>query len=817
MLPFLYYFLLFSPITAKPTEFNDASVPDTIIHSFGSHLTSLTDLFKSIITSYSPNVTPIVAKITDLPTCNDENQDWPSGSYCYIEYSESNCACEFSAEDHSLPNGILCCKTGKHLAKSDELTDFLTSKDTRLFTVDRYNPPPGIISEKGFYNLYELLLPVDPTKIASTVDENFEKCASDDIETYDIMRSIQLTPDSDFYTTVNVPENDSLEICALLADEVVELPKVETKSIAPHCTLKLSSSDCPNLRPIVYRFENYHFSNDVNFARTTGIDPNNFCCSISQHKLMNTTYVDVSENYVDMPDNFKFIKWPHADCPEFFPGFEVEKIVYDFRDSKYYPWENADFHIEFCQYQKFNMETVVPTMPILALTTPILSEFQNETVTDYPENYFNQDWPCYLSENCLNDEQVGATENFKICCNNPMPAFIDIQDTNLTTEFTMIRHPNMTCVPLIGENVTSIRSESMDGDIPTCNYFLTYSANLDVELDVIKKVYQRSEEIQFVNPVYAGYVKLRDVSCEDSEYPVFIINQDTEDHVQAECSESWMRNFFHFDNEFDFHKEGDDVRCSDVDHGIVKWQFCMGHFPNVQHGLKTDLFIDPVKESQDQGLCLIKAKDSECQKGFEGHVIKFENEMHGNQNDFKFDLSLTSQLDNKARKQQIWPSGSFLRTRSKLEIDFCCIPAASAKIVEPTQNTNTLAVPNTDTPIVNIERPENHETSGYEPSVQNSTSESPVEFETYQTEVLTETMEFNPYGTITGSTYEGLGQVEFDFGFVRYGNDCPLFLGKAGTDAWYVFPTEANNTFDFIDPKLGSIEAKGVKLNFCLY
>ena len=79
----------------------------------------------------------------------------------------------------------------------------------------------------------------------------------------------------------------------------------------------------------------------------------------------------------------------------------------------------------------------------------------------------------------------------------------------------------------------------------------------------------------------------------------------------------------------------------------------MGNFPNVQHGLTTDLFIDPVKESQEQGLCLIKAKDSECQKGFEDHVIKFENEMHGNQNDFKFDLSLTSQLDDKARKQQI--------------------------------------------------------------------------------------------------------------------------------------------------------------------
>ena len=496
-----------------------------------------------------------------------ENQDWPSGSYCYIEYSENDCDCEFEAKDFYLPTGVLCCKNSEDLAIADDLTDFLTSHNTRLFTLNRFNPPPGILSEKGYYNLYEILLPADQSKIASTVDENFEKCASDDIETYDIMRSIQLTPNPDSYNTVNIPNNNSLEICALLADEVVELPTVETKSIAPHCTLKLAASNCPSLRPIIYSFEDYHWSNDITFSRTTGIDPKNFCCSISQHKLMNTTYVDVSENYITMPDTFKFIKWPHADCPEFFPGFDVEHLVYDFRDSKYYPWENADFHIEFCEYKKFDMENVVPTaIPILEITTPNLSELQNETVSDYPENYFNQDWPCYLSETCTN-QQVGIVENYKICCNNPMPVFIDIENANLTTEFTMIRHPNMTCVPLIGQNVTSIRSESMDGDIPTCNYFLqNLSASLGVELDVIKKVYTASDEIQLVNPVYAGYVKLRDVSCEDSEYPVFIINQDTEDHVQAECSESFMRNVFHFDNEFDFHKEGDEVRCSDVDH-----------------------------------------------------------------------------------------------------------------------------------------------------------------------------------------------------------------------------------------------------------
>jgi len=97
-----------------------------------------------------------------------------------------------------------------------------------------------------------------------------------------------------------------------------------------------------------------HLPNDQLFQQSSLIDPSGLCCSLTQHKTVDRTVINLDY----LPSNwtmndFQVIKWPYADCPEFeFPKMDLTEHQIEFSGSQEYPWEAADLRFSMCSYKQ---------------------------------------------------------------------------------------------------------------------------------------------------------------------------------------------------------------------------------------------------------------------------------------------------------------------------------------------------------------------------------------------------------------------------------------------------------------------------------
>jgi len=341
-----------------------AVAPEPIMQSFANHLHSVAGLFSSIIGKGNPSSggSHFYNPACYLPETEDsEFPNW-SGPFCLISYDDSKTCSEefncnfFQSYDAKLPNSAkLCCRN-----PNDPWSEkFQDSKDIlRVFTTDSNadNLPSNAKSIQGHYSLSEIIF---NSRVKPEAELYLNK--------FDMGSACKMWGESLGYYSLNpVPEtgnyeiknNDSgeLSVCAMERKFEVAHGGKEVPSIMPFCSFKITDQECPDYAPLFLTFPKNVVSlpNDNLFSASSFIDPAGLCCSITQHKTIDQTVVNLDYLPANWTMNdFQVIKWPYAKCPIFeFPKMDLVEHDIEYSSNSEYPWGFSDLKFSMCQYKK---------------------------------------------------------------------------------------------------------------------------------------------------------------------------------------------------------------------------------------------------------------------------------------------------------------------------------------------------------------------------------------------------------------------------------------------------------------------------------
>jgi len=167
--------------------------------------------------------------------------------------------------------------------------------------------------------------------------------------------SLNPVPETGNYEIKN---NDSgeLSVCAMERKFQVAHGGKEVPSIMPFCSFKITDQECPDYAPLFLTFPKNVVSlpNDNLFSASSFIDPAGLCCSITQHKTIDQTVVNLDYLPANWTMNdFQVIKWPYAKCPIFeFPKMDLVEHDIEYSSNSEYPWGFSDLKFSMCQYKK---------------------------------------------------------------------------------------------------------------------------------------------------------------------------------------------------------------------------------------------------------------------------------------------------------------------------------------------------------------------------------------------------------------------------------------------------------------------------------
>jgi len=368
---------------------NPQAAAEPIMQSFANHLHSVAGLFSSIIGKGNPSSggRHFYNPACYLPETEDsEFPNW-SGPYCLISYDDSKtCAEEFNCNffqsyEAKLPNSAkLCCRN-----PNDPWSEkFQDSKDIlRVFTTDSNteNLPSNSKSISGHYSLFEIIFNSRVKPEAELYLNKFDmgsacKMWGESLGYY----SLNPVPESGNYEVEN---NDSgeLAVCAMERKFQVAHGGKEVPSIMPFCSFKITDQECPDYAPLFLTFPKNVVSlpNDNLFSASSFIDPAGLCCSITQHKTIDQTVVNLDYLPANWTMNdFQVIKWPYAKCPIFeFPKMDLIEHDIEYSSNSEYPWAFSDLKFSMCQYKKPEVEQEV--------TEPAPQEDITEPAPEIPE------------------------------------------------------------------------------------------------------------------------------------------------------------------------------------------------------------------------------------------------------------------------------------------------------------------------------------------------------------------------------------------------------------------------------------------------
>merc|ERR1719242_1653444 len=90
------------------------------------------------------------------------------------------------------------------------------------------------------------------------------------------------------------------------------------------------------------------------FQQSSLIDPTGLCCSLTQHKTVDRTVINLDYLPANWTMNdFQVIKWPYAACPVFeFPKMDLTVHEIEYSGKKEYPFEHAGLKITMCAYRQ---------------------------------------------------------------------------------------------------------------------------------------------------------------------------------------------------------------------------------------------------------------------------------------------------------------------------------------------------------------------------------------------------------------------------------------------------------------------------------
>jgi len=344
---------------------NPQGATEPIMQSFANHLHSVAGLFSSIIGKGNPSsggshfYNPACYL---LETEDSEFPNW-SGPYCLISYDDSKTCSEefncnfFQSYDVKLPNSAkLCCRNPNDLwsekfRDSDEiLRVFTTNSDTEKIL------PSNSKYVSGHYGLTEIIFNSREKPEAELYLNKFDmgsacKMWGESLGYY----SLNPVPETGNYEIKN---NDSgeLSVCAMERKFQVAHGGKEVPSIMPFCSFKITDQECPDYAPLFLTFPKNVVSlpNDNLFSASSFIDSAGLCCSITQHKTIDQTVVNLDYLPANWTMNdFQVIKWPYAKCPIFeFPKMDLIEHDIEYSANSEYPWGLSDLKFSMCQYRK---------------------------------------------------------------------------------------------------------------------------------------------------------------------------------------------------------------------------------------------------------------------------------------------------------------------------------------------------------------------------------------------------------------------------------------------------------------------------------
>lgn len=341
----------------------DPKSPEPIMQSFANHLHSVAGLFSSIIGKGNPsNSASFYNPACYLPETEDSAFPNWSGPYCLISYDDAETCqesfnCNFlQSYNIKLPeNAKLCCRNTNE-PWSSKFQESETAQ--RVFSEESNSenlPSNGKVSS-GHYGLNEIIFNGRVKPESELYLNKFDmgsacKMWGESLGYY----SLNPVPESGSYGVVN-DGGIELSVCAMERKFDVVNGGKEVPSIMPFCSFKITDQTCPDYAPLFLTFPKNVVSlpNDNLFQSTSFIDSSGLCCSLTQHKTVDRTVVNLDY----LPSNwtmndFQVIKWPYAECPIFeFPKMDLIEHDIEYSGNSEYPWAMSDLKFSMCQYKK---------------------------------------------------------------------------------------------------------------------------------------------------------------------------------------------------------------------------------------------------------------------------------------------------------------------------------------------------------------------------------------------------------------------------------------------------------------------------------
>lgn len=369
-----------------------AGATEPVMQSFANHLHSVAGLFSAIIGKGGPSnqAGSFYNPACYLPETEDsEFPNW-SGPYCLISYeTEKTCAEEFNCNflqsfDVKLPSeSKLCCRNSNEpwSAKFQESTSSM-----RVFsTSNQENLPSNAKSISGHYSLSEIIFNSRVKPESDLYLNKFDMGSACEMWGESLgYYSLNPVPESGNYQVKNNDER-GLAVCAMERKFEVTNSGKEVPSIMPFCSFKITDQSCPEYAPLFLTFPKNVVSlpNDELFKAESFIDSSGLCCSLTQHKTVDQTVVNLDYLPAEWTMNdFQVIKWPYAQCPIFeFPKMDLVERNIEFTGNQEYPWAESDLKFSMCEYKQPE-KVEVPQKSVLPVVAPEEETVEEESVEE---------------------------------------------------------------------------------------------------------------------------------------------------------------------------------------------------------------------------------------------------------------------------------------------------------------------------------------------------------------------------------------------------------------------------------------------------
>lgn len=377
-----------------------AGTTEPVMQSFANHLHSVAGLFSAIIGkggNPSNQAGSFYNPACYLPeTADSDFPNW-SGPYCLISYdTEKTCAEEFNCNflqsfDVKLPSeSKLCCRNSndpwseKFQESASSMRVFSTSNQENK----NNNLPSNAKLISGHYSLSEIIFNSRVKPESDLYLNKFDMGSACEMWGESLgYYSLNPVPETGNYKVKNNGEKQGLAVCAMERKFEVSNSGKEVPSIMPFCSFKITDQACPEYAPLFLTFPKNVVSlpNDELFKAESFIDSSGLCCSLTQHKTVDQTVVNLDYLPAEWTmNNFQVIKWPYAQCPIFeFPKMDLVERNIEFTGNQEYPWAESDLKFSMCEYkQPEKVEAEAPQKSVQPVVAPEEEKTVDEETVD---------------------------------------------------------------------------------------------------------------------------------------------------------------------------------------------------------------------------------------------------------------------------------------------------------------------------------------------------------------------------------------------------------------------------------------------------